>query len=342
MTSTGVKKRDSRFFATVLIQDEDEPEQDAADAGRLHANLPIMSAPQTDNTLPAFTDWMQYLSRIDGRNIFPVGTVGSTGIALARFQPHPQADPRDRGKGRMEGSGYEPDQRGGQNSFPVNTDNTSIPPAQFQSQPQADQARDKGKGRMEDVPPQSDSLPATPQAREPTSLGRFLVRMCGKENRERLGRTITAMRRVPDGMLELAHLPWHSPDDPLVQRHIMELCRLKGNMGQVEVIVGTSHLSAQGRKKAVLYALGAIDGELNDNRFEIAWRKFRHYIKLIDLLSDPGAIGDNLAGLAILLPEGFSWIRVHETSLATGESMEALLWRGCLRGCRSSVSSVLS
>ncbi|OBT76370.1 hypothetical protein VF21_03654 [Pseudogymnoascus sp. 05NY08] len=467
MTSTGVKKRDSRFFATVLIQDEDEPEQYAAAAGRSHANLPIKSAPQSDNTLPAFTDWMQHLSRVDGRNVFPVGTGGSTGIAPARFQPHPQADQtRDKGKRRKEGSGYEPDQSGRQNifpvstgrariapaqfqpepqpgqgrdkgkgrmedsgygphesnslpsyvphqsdslpgyvpyqSFPLSTDRNNIAPAQFQPHPQAGQARDKGKGRMEDsgyvlyqsfppstdrnnipptqfqsepqagqtrdgprqsnslpgyvphqsfppttdltqlhsqppvgrarnkgkgrmeaVTPQSDSLPDAPQAREPTSLGRFLVRMCGKENRERLGRTITAMRRVPDGMLELAHLPWHSPDDPLVQRHIMELIRLKKNMGQVEVIVGTSHLTAQDRKKAVLYALGAIDGELNDNRFEVAWRKFRHHIKLIDLLSDPGAIGEDLAGLAILLPEGFSWIRGHETSLAMGESMEA-------------------
>lgn len=53
MTSTGVKKWNSQFFATVLIQDEGEPEQDVADEGRSYAYPPIMSAPQSDDTSPA-------------------------------------------------------------------------------------------------------------------------------------------------------------------------------------------------------------------------------------------------------------------------------------------------
>lgn len=198
---------------------------------------------------------------------------------------------------------------------------TEIP--QSQPQPQANQARDKGQGRMEDVPPQSDSLPDAPQAREPTSLGRFLVRMCSKENRERLGKTISAMRRVPDGTLDLVHLPWNSPNDPIVQREILHLCRLKKNIVQVEVMLRTAHLSVQDQKPVVLHALGGIDGALHENPYKATWRKYRHHIKLIDVLSDPDTIGSNLTRLAILIPAGFSWTQGHETSLATGESMEA-------------------
>jgi hypothetical protein len=176
---------------------------------------------------------------------------------------------------------------------------------------------------MEDVPPQSDSLADAPQAREPTSLGRFLVRMCSKEKCERLGKTISAMRRVPDGTLDLVHLPWHSPDDPIVQREILHLFRLKKNIVQVEVMLRTAHLSVQDQKPAVLHALGGIDGALNENPYGARWKKYRHHINLIDLLSDPGAIGGNLTGLAILIPTGFSWIEGHGTSLATSDSMQA-------------------
>lgn len=229
----------------------------------------------------------------------------------------------------MEDSGYESHQSYSlssyvpHQSFPLRTDSNSIPPAQFQSQRQMRRARNKGKRRMKDVPPQSDSLPDAPQSNEPTSLGRFLVRMCGKENRERLGRTITAMRRVPNDLLGLVHLPWYSPDDPIVQRQLLELCRLKLNMLQTMVILRTAPLRAQDRKKAILYAVGAFDGELFANRFEVGWRKYRFHIKLIDLLSAPGAIGDNLIGLALLLPSKFEWLVWRQTALATGKSMEA-------------------
>ncbi|OBT42822.1 hypothetical protein VE00_08137 [Pseudogymnoascus sp. WSF 3629] len=300
MTSTGVKKRDSRFFATVLIQDEDEPEQDAADAGRSHANLPIMSAPQSDDTRPAFIDFMQYLSAIDRQASFPMSTGGSTSIFTALFQPqpHPQANQtRDKGKGRMEDSGYSRIRQQSSAWLP-----------RFQSQAQARRARKKGKRRMENVPPQIDSLPDAPQASEPTSLGRFLVRLCSRENRERLGWTITAMRRVPNDLLGLVHLPWYSPDDLIVQRQPLELCRLKLNMLQTKVILRTAPLRAQDRKKALLYAVGAFDGEMFANRFEVGWRKYRFHIKLIDFLSAPGAIGDNLIGLALLLPSKFEWL----------------------------------
>lgn len=312
------QKRDSRFFATVLIQDEDEPEQDAADAGRSHANLPIMSAPQSDDTRPAFIDFMQYLSAIDRQASFPMSTGGSTSIFTALFQPqpHPQANQaRDKGKGRMEDSGYEPDQSNSRlpgyvphQNFPLSTGVTSIAPARFQSQAQARRARKKGKRRMENVPLQIDSLPDALQASEPTSLGRFLVRLCSRENRERLGWTITAMRRVPNDLLGLVHLPWYSPDDLIVQRQLLELCRLKLNMLQTKVILRPAPLRAQDRKKALLYAVGAFDGEMFANRFEVGWRKYRFHIKLIDLLSAPGAIGDNLIGLALLLPSKFEWL----------------------------------
>ncbi|KFY75438.1 hypothetical protein V499_04586 [Pseudogymnoascus sp. VKM F-103] len=286
MTSTGVKKRNSQFFATVLIQDEGEPEQDVADAGRSDAHLPIMSAPQSDDTSPAIMGFLH------------------TGIAPAQIHPHPLADrTRDKEKGRMEGSGYVslysnslpgyvPHQSNKLPGYvPYRSSPLSTEITQFQPQPQEGRARDKGKGRMDDVPPQSDSLLDAPQAREPTSLGRFLVRMCSKENRERPGKTISAMRRVPDV--------------------------------QVEVMLRTAHLSVQDQKPAILHALGGIDGALNENPYEGTWRKYRHHIKLIDLLSDPGAIGGNLTALAILIPAGFSWIEGHETSLATGDSMQA-------------------
>lgn len=121
----------------------------------------------------------------------------------------------------------------------------------------------------------------------------------------------------------LVHLPWHSPDDPIVQREIPHLFRLKKNIVQVEMMLRTAHLTVQDRKTAVLHALGGIDGALHENPYEGTWRKYRHHINLIDLLSDPGAIGNNLTGLVIPIPAGFSWTEGHETSLATGDSMQA-------------------
>ncbi|OBT96777.1 hypothetical protein VE01_04164 [Pseudogymnoascus verrucosus] len=291
MTSTGVKKRNSQFFATVLIQDEGEPEQDVADAGRSDAHLPIMSAPQSDDTSPAIMGFLH------------------TGIAPAQIHPHPLADrTRDKEKGRMEGSGYVSLYSNSLPGYvPYRSSPLSTEITQFQPQPQEGRARDKGKGRMDDVPPQSDSLLDAPQAREPTSLGRFLVLPCGEYQTVRY----------------LVHLPWPSPDDPIVQREILHLCRLKKNIVQVEVMLRTAHLSVQDQKPAILHALGGIDGALNENPYEGTWRKYRHHIKLIDLLSDPGAIGGNLTALAILIPAGFSWIEGHETSLATGDSMQA-------------------
>lgn len=172
-------------------------------------------------------------------------------------------------------------------------------------------------------PHRSDSLSNAPQAREPTSLGRFLVRMCSKENRERLGKTISAMRRVPEETLRLGNLLVDGSDDPIVYAQIFELYRMRMNMLQVAVIIRTACISPQLRKTAVLEYVNGIGGGRYEDHFVERWQRYRHHMRLVDLLAAPGAIGRNLIGLAMLFPSDFTWFDRCGTSLVTGESMEA-------------------